>query len=91
MLKDLFKKTHAKVDTAIDTVVDDTKKVMTNANDLVDDSKDKIKIVTYVVIGGFALNMITNLVTLYCCSQVIKSVNKNDVLNDIAKLLKTQK
>ena len=29
-----------------------------------------------------------NLVTIYCCNRVIRSVQRNDVLNEIAKILR---
>ena len=73
--------------TWMNTDVNDTKQIMSNANKLVDESKDKLKIATYVICGSFLLNVVTNLVTLYCCTQVVKSVHRNDVLNDIAKML----
>ena len=85
--KNIFKSTTKKVDNAVDSIVNDTKQIMSNANSLVDESKDKLKMTTYVICGSFLLNVVTNLVTLYCCTQVVKSVHRNDVLNDIAKML----
>lgn len=90
MFEKLFKKTTAKAEEAIETVVDDTKQVMTNANKLIGTSKDKIEILSYIFVLGLGLNMLANVVTLVCCARVIKSVNRNDVLNDIAKMLRNK-
>lgn len=91
MFNKLFKKTKDKVEDAIDNVANDTKIVMNNANELIDQSKDKLKIIIYCVAAGFAINIISNLLTIYCCNKVVKSVNRNDVLNDIAKILRNNK
>ena len=42
--KNIFKSTTKKVDNAVDSIVNDTKQIMSNANSLVDESKDKLKI-----------------------------------------------
>lgn len=91
MFDKLFKKTKDKVEDAIDNVANDTKVVMNNANELIDQSKDKLKIVICCVAAGFAINIVSNLLTIYCCNKVVRSVNRNDVLNDIAKMLRNNK
>lgn len=88
MFKDLFKKTQQKAETAIDDVTKSTQQVMENANDLIADSKDKIKIAVKIGLCAIALNVVANIVTIFCCGRVIRSVQRNDVLSEIARMMR---
>ena len=87
MFKDLFKKTQKKAEDAIEDVTKSTQELIENGNDLIASSKDKLIAVT-IGLTSIALNIVANLVTIYCCNRVIRSVQRNDVLNEIAKILR---
>ena len=88
MFKDLFKKTQKKAEDAIEDVTKSTQELIENGNDLIASSKDKLKLAVTIGLTSIALNIVANLVTIYCSNRVIRSVLRNDVLNEIAKILR---
>lgn len=88
MFKDLFKKTQKKAEDAIENVTKSTQELIDNGNELIDSSKDKIKLAVTIGLASIALNVVANVVTIFCCNRVMRSVQRNDVLNEIAKMLR---
>lgn len=48
----------------------------------------RFEVAVTIGLTSIALNIVANLVTIYCCNRVISSVQRNDVLNEIAKILR---
>lgn len=90
-LKEWFKSTKEKAETALDNVTKDTTTVLKNANELIDQSQDTIKTIVGVLILGFGLSVVSNVMTMYTCSRVMRTVNRNDLLADVVDILKKKK
>lgn len=48
----------------------------------------RFEVAVTIGLTSIALNIVANLVTIYYCNRVIRSVQRNDVLNEIAKILR---
>lgn len=88
MFDKLFKKTTKKVEDTIDEVKEDTTDLIEQASDVLNISKEKLELISTVILAGFSLSILANVLTIYCCTKAIKSINKQNLLAEVAKLLK---
>jgi len=82
MFEKLLKKTAKKADAVIDKTAEDIGDVVADAKKLIDDSRDKLKLIATLAILGIALGITADIISIVVGARTVKLLKNVNILNN---------